>query len=417
MKLETKITHTVTHKQILGHKQQFALKVLSMNEQQLQKEIEQALEENPLLEVNEEVYERLSSQDVYEQASAIITKEKSLTELLEEQLHFCNQAVPEALALYLIDSLDQNGYLKISMEQVRKLFPYDEDTIEDTIALLQTFEPVGIFARNLQECLLIQLCHGEVPYDPIAIRLVNEHLEDLAQSRWLKICNEMDISNEELKTAVSLIRSLSPKPASGDSQGAIASKPVARISVVDQQIQIQMLQNYSFLQINQQYSSLKDEVASAYIKKHTGDAQVFLDAIEKRQSTISMIISCIAQHQRQFFLSQGVLLPYTLKDIAEELHLHESTVSRAISQKVIEFEHRYLPMKTFFPAKLESGQSNSSTLDRIKDIIANENKKKPYSDQVIAKLLEKEGIQISRRTVTKYREQLKLQSAQQRKLL
>lgn len=417
MKLETKITQTISHKQILGQKQQFALKVLSMNDQQLQKEIEQALEDNPLLEVNEALYDRASSQDIFEHASAMISQEKSLRDVLEEQLHFCTQPVQEDLALYLIDSLDANGYLPATMEDLMQIFPYDEDLIEDTIAILQTFEPTGIFARNLQECLLIQLCHSDIPYSPIAIRLVNEHLDDLAQSRWLKICGDMVISNEQLKEAVTLVRSLSPKPASGYQHNAIALRPVASISVVDGTIQIDMLQQYAYLQINQRYATLEDDVASTYIKKHTSDAQSFLDALQKRQSTLSLIISCVCRHQEAYFLRKEAFVPLNLKDVAEELHLHESTISRAISHKIIEFEQRYLPIKTCFPTRLESGQSSTGTLDRIRAIIKEENPKKPYSDQVIAKLLDKEGIQISRRTVAKYREQMKLKSAQQRKQL
>ena len=415
MKLEAKITHTITHKQKLSQKQQYALSVLSMNEQQLKEEIDQALEENPLLEVDDTLYQTSSSQDIYEHASAIVSKEKDLRQILEEQLQFCNQPILHDLAFFLIDSLDTNGYLTISTQELMSLFSYNEDEIEDTIAVLQTFEPSGIFARNLQESLLIQLCNGDIPYSPIAIQIVNEYLEDVACNRWSKISTELNISMDELRDAITLIRSLSPKPASPFHSSAQPIRPVARIHVADQSIHIEFLQKTSFLKINQEYANLKDEVASAYIKVPTSNAQTLLSALQKRESTLDAILKSICKYQQDYFLYHKELIPLTLKDISKEIDLHESTISRAISNKVIEFEQRYIPMKAFFPARLESGQSATGTIQRIKEIIRSEHPKKPYSDANIAKLLEREGVQISRRTVAKYRELAKLGTAQQRK--
>lgn len=416
MHLKTEITQVMTHKQTLTHRQQFALKILSMDDQQLQAEIEQALYENPLLEICDTIVTP-STLDSFDNALATIAKKKTLREVIEEQLHTSRQQIANDLADYLIDCLDSNGYLTVNTKEIQQLFPYDEDTIEDTIAVLQTFEPSGIFARSLQESLLIQLCNGFLPYHVNAVRIINNHLWDMAQYRWDTICQKMNITKKELRDAVDIIRSLSPRPASDYQQSAITIKPIAHIHVINDMIHIEVDQPYAKLQINPRYRQLENDMSTAYIKKHMRDAQIFLDALQKRSTTHSAILSSIVSIQKAYFLHQGSLVPLNLKDIARVVHLHESTVSRAISHNVVEFENRYIPIKTFFPARLESGQSTRSTLERIETIIKQEDRNHPLSDQDIVKQLQKEDIKISRRTVAKYRSQRKLGNALQRKKL
>lgn len=412
MHLKTNVVQTITQKQKLSMQQQYALNILTMSDAQLQMEMEKMVEENPLLEYSEDYVGIYNGEDIYEKASLFVHNKETLQDVLYFQLHTCDLPIDVSLAEFLIESLDSNGYLP---KDSLSFLGYDEEQIEDTLAILQTFEPYGVFARNVQECLLIQLCTTNFPYTKTAIHIVNFFMEELSTNHRKKICDTLHLPMQEVNAAIQLIRTLDPKPGAKYARDALPQKSEASIFILQDHIQIQMNYANCPLQINHQYDTLEDEVAKAYIQKATRHAQTFIDCLSKRTTTLFTILSCVCEIQYDYFLHGDELKPLTLKDVASKVNFHESTISRAISQKAIEFEGRYHPIKEFFSTRLESGQSVVSIHHKIQTLIMDENSHKPYSDQQIALLLEKEDIKISRRTVAKYREQLKIRPAAQRK--
>lgn len=411
MKLETRTNLTYKQTQTFTQKQQYALHILSMNNQQLQSEIRKAIEENPLLEIEEDSYCSSSSEDIYEKACAICYQEKSLFDLLEEQLRYYEDEIPYNLGLYLIDSLDCNGYLHIDNEEVLTLFSITEDTLEDVIERMQTFEPYGVFSRNLQECLLIQLSMQN-PLPKVAIEIVNQHLDDLAKGKWNSICKHLSLQKDVLQDAVSLIRNLNPKPTASYFNNTEYLTPEAKISIEHNTIKVTFLENNFSPRITSLSNSYEEAL---YFKDYYKSANLLISSIEKRTSTLHSVISCICSFQNDYFLKDALMKPCNLKDIAKELNVHESTISRAISNKSIEFQNRYISLKQFFPTKLENGQSNTSIISRIAELIKQESPCNPYSDQKLTELLQQEGIKSSRRAITKYREILKIPTSKLRK--
>lgn len=414
MKLENKLSQTQTMKQALSLQQQYALKVLSLNEIDLNKEIEAMIEENPLLEYTDEAYDSFNQHDTFEIASRILSQPVSLSEILIEQLNTTKHEINHQLAQYLIDSLDSNGYLPLTNKQIQGIFDLDEDEIEETIAILQTFEPIGVFARNIQESLLIQIVAKNHPLSQIALIIVNDYLEELSLNQLQKIALQSTIPFDTIQQAVSFIRTLEPKPAASYATYAAYSIPEAKVKILDDQIHIELNTTSRKLKVRR-YESITDEATLVYIQKYLSKAESFIHTLDKRENTLSSILSLICQYQKDFFLHHGKLVPLTYQKIANDLNLNESTISRAIANKTIEFENRNLALKSFFPSKLDSGQSSSEIHDIIKEIIQHENQQKPYSDQQIATLLAKRKITISRRTVAKYREQLNILPAANRK--
>lgn len=418
MNLSNKQLQTLTQTQKMTLKQQYHLKLLSYNDQQLLSEIEHQVEINPLLECDESFFQTgKSSQDsFYDQSLRYVHDEKSLQDELLEQCHVYPNEIYEDLATYLIESLDDDGYLRISNELIQQDTGYGDEEIEDTIAILQTFEPSGVCARNLQECLLIQLCNEDISHNPIAIHIVNEYLELLAMNKLQTIADELHVSLNDIKEAVDLIRSLQPKPASSYSQSSAYIFPEAKVTIEDQEIIITLTNAKIPLNIDRTYENQEDLVLQAYVKKHTKEAQMLIDGLQKRNDTLSKILHYIIQYQRTFFIDNGQLKALTLNQVAQAIEMHESTISRSVSSKSIEFNNQIYPLKFFFPKQLESGQSNNEIQLRMKEMIAKEDKHKPLSDQQMVDLLKNDNIIVSRRAIAKYRDQLQIPAASKRKV-
>lgn len=414
MKLSTNMTQTLHQKQTLSQRQQYALQILAMSDAALCKETEKMLEENPLFELSTDWDMNISNRDLYERASQIVSQPETLQDILYAQLHLCKFDLPYELAEHLIASLDEDGYLRMSDEEIEEAFAYPIDVIEDTIAILQGFEPAGVFARNLQECLLIQLCFADIPYSQTAIMIVNYHMQELADHAYEDIATALDISTEEVLIAVSLIQSLAPRPGAAYAKPCAYSIPDAIITIEDGDIHIDMLRNTKCFSIDEQYANIQDDIASAYVKKAMREAQLFIDSLDKRNQTLTAILACICKHQEGFFLHHEPYAPLTMQMIATELGFHESTISRALSLKTIEFEQRIIPLKDFFPSQV-NGQSSTYIQQRLLALVKQEPKQKPYSDSQLVNLLKQEKIEISRRTVAKYREQCHIPAVAKRR--
>lgn len=418
MNLVNKQLQTLTQQQKLTLKQQYHLKLLSFSDQQLLHEIEHQVESNPLLECEESFFQvnHMEQDSFYDQSLRYVHDEKTLQDELLEQYHTYPQALPEDLANYLIESLDDNGYLRLDNETIQQDSGYSEETIEDVIAILQTFEPAGICARDLQECLLIQLCHESMEPQPIAIRIVNECLDLLAMNKLKDIADMLHVDIDDVSDAVNVIRGLQPKPGAKYSKSSSYVFPEAKITIEDHSLKITLTNQHMPLTINRAYEKSEDLVLQAYVKKHMKDAQLLIDGIQKRNETLSKILQCITSYQSNFFFESAQLKPLTLQNVAQMIEMHESTVSRCVSSKSIEFNDQIYPLKFFFPAQLESGQSNNEIQLRMKDMINKEDKHKPLSDQQMADMLKKEDIIVSRRAIAKYRDQMQIPAASKRKI-
>lgn len=418
MKLETSVLQTLTQQQKLSIRQQQDLKVLEMNNQDLQKKIEEELEINPMLEYDESYETGIITkwEDPFSLVLNYVINEKTLTDILQEQIDYYPHAIIKDVAEFIIQSLDDNGYLTISNKEIQQTFPcYSLDDIEDTIQIIQTFEPLGVCARNLQECILIQLCTQNTSLSKLAILLVNDYLQEIAENKLPDIANALSLPLEEIVKAVELIRSTNPRPAEIYAKTSSYIIPDIQISVEQEEIHIYLLRKTFGLHISSYPIQDNDQQTTQYIRQQKKQAEQLLSSIHKRNTTLENIMQIICSVQKDFFLYDTPLKPFTLKMAAEELNVHESTISRAISEKYIVFEGQIYSLKTFFPNKLQEETSTLVVQSHLKKLIAEEDKKKPHSDQKLCDLLKEEGYTISRRTVAKYRDMLHIPSASKRK--
>lgn len=418
MKLETRVLQTMTQQQKLSLRQQQDLKILEMNTQDLHKRIEEELETNPMLEFDESYETGIITkwEDPFSLVLNYVTNEKTLTDVLQEQIDLYPHKIIKELAEFIIQSLDDNGYLTISNKEIQQAFQnYSLDDIEDTIQTIQTFEPLGVCARNLQECILIQLCTQNTSTAKLAICLVNDYLQEIAENKLPQIAQNLFLPLEDIVKAVELIRSMNPKPGEIYAKTSNYIVPDIQISVEQDEIHIYLLRKTYGLHIPSYTIEENDSQTNQYIQQQKKQAEQLLSSIHKRNSTLEEIMRIICTVQKDFFLYDSPLKPLTLKMVAEELKVHESTISRAISEKYIVFEGQIYSLKTFFPNKLQEETSTSEVQSRLKHLISQENKKKPYSDQKLCDLLNEEGYNISRRTVAKYRDLLHIPPASKRK--
>lgn len=408
-----------------------AIELLQYSTAELEQYIREQELENPLIELKEKSGTELidggfrrsgmSGNNTGIMTEAISAGEENTRDMLYEnaKLAFSDRST-RTLLKFLIYNLDDNGYLSPLGQNP----PYTDDQIEQGIRLLQTFCPIGTGARNLQECLLLQIEYS-YPEEISAKILIEKHLELLAERRWKEISSRMKLSLADIKALYEFIQTLCPKPcpitAGSPSDFLI---PDILVETINGQLTFKLNDSHlPDIQMNACYSPAlrpKDE-ASKYIATQYQSYQWLLQSIEQRRSTIIKIVKILLDRQKDFFIhGREHLNPLTLKEAAEAIGMHESTVSRAISNKVIQTTFGSFELKQLFPSKLTNSEGSSISQTKVKSLmqqcISQENKQKPLSDQKIAEYLcASEGIPISRRTISKYREELRIPSASMRK--
>ena len=379
-----------------------------------------------------------------EEITEIPTPEKqSLNEQLMSQLRLLNLS-PELFRLgeEIIGNIDEDGYLAVSLEDIVKdleLFenikiPYDQ--AEKLLKQIQHFEPLGIASRNLQECLLVQLEEKDInpKIKNIAKKILSEYFDDFTSKRYEALENKLKITRDELKEALNVIQHLNPKPGEGTLTNTDVQQitPDLIVEKVDNKFivylndknipQIRINPEYEFI-LKKKLKKIKsgdEKELKKFIKEKLDAAKWFIDAIEQRKITLLRVMNLIVEKQKDFFeYGEKHLKPMIYKDIAEPLNLDISTISRVVNGKYVQSPVGIHELKYFFSEGLEteSGEaiSNKNVKIRIKEIIENEDKSNPYSDDEIAKILNQEGIKIARRTVAKYREQLGIPVAKLRR--
>jgi RNA polymerase sigma-54 factor len=356
------------------------------------------------------------------------SREITLSEHLMFQLQFTElSGSRRQIGKYIIESLDRNGYLTQSAEEIAEQLRVPEEKVKQVIDVVRTFEPVGVGASNLKECLLIQL---EVlgRNDPTTRLIVEEHLEDIAANRLACIARTVGISVREVQAIADIIKNLEPKPGRPFSSGSdtkyiIPDVLVEKIgdeyvvSVNDAGVPKLLVSPYYRRILS---SADKDSGISQFLTGRLNSALWLIKSIEQRSQTIYNVVKAVVSHQIQFFdRGEKYLKPLTLKKIADDIGIHESTVSRSISGKYLQTPRGVFEIKYFFTSGVSDGSlegmASGSIKALIREIVAAEDLSSPLSDQTIAERLRAKGIEISRRTIAKYRDEMGILSSSKRR--
>jgi RNA polymerase sigma-54 factor len=427
-----------------------AIEILQYNSMELNRFIDEQLLENPTLEkeeielvkdkVEEIDWNAVADDDYHNRYGdmsynkdkeeynyeSFISKNMELKEFLETQLVFSNlDEKYYSVARYLINSVGINGYLEYDNKKIHDEFDISDEMINEVVLYLQEFEPVGVFARNIKECLLIQLYRND-DENKIARIIVSDYLDELSNNNLKKISVELDLPVHKVQEIVDYIKTLEPKP--GRVFNNVNTKYIEAdviVKKIDGEYKI-IISKYTAprLFLSSFYKKIvKDsktkEYEKEYIKKNLQKAIFLIKSIEQRRDTIYRVVEEIVKKQYNFF-EKGVLYlkMLNMKDVANSVGVHESTVSRTANGKYLQCDHGLFELKYFFQAGIqteEGGISAESIKLIMKKIVKEENKKNPISDQKIADSLLKYGVSCSRRTITKYRKAIGMESSRKRK--
>lgn len=432
MKFGMQLAQSTVQKLSLTAELRQSVHILQLAGQELSEYLQEQAMENPVLEI--ETYTEytakkstLRSQTRIDPLSLVA---KAMSDTLETsllkqiRLQGVNGELYRASA-YWAGNLDESGYVTVDISEVSRMTGVSAEVALKALQTLQTMEPAGVCARNLQECLLLQIRRNrQSPHG--AERLVTDCLQELALCRWERISAKLVCTQEMAREIASFVRTLDPRPGARFHSGLhSAVTPDAYVYESQEGIKVEINPaSMPKISVNRDYywdiQRSGCLSSSEFIKGKLKDAMWLVRSLRQRRITISKVIFAILQEQPRF-IRDGVqgLRPLTLKTIADRLSLHESTISRAVNQKYVNTPHGVFELKYFFSAGLPNSQGENISITRVKakltELVAQESKNKPYSDQKLAQLLGDAGIQISRRTVTKYREELQILNSMYRK--
>ncbi len=457
MRLGYDLTLEQAQKLVMTPELRQAIQLLQYNSLELNEYLEIQMESNPMLEVANNSIEHENIEELGKEAEDIDWKEflgkyddisyterrdknikevtyenfisysPSLKEYLLSQLNLTNMDEKENnVGQFIIESVDENGYLATSLDSIAEELNVSFEYAENVLFQIQTFDPVGVGARDLKECLIIQLIDRKIE-DPNVFTIVENYLEDIANNRMMKISKELNIDIKEVQKICDVIRSLEPKPGrgfGGSSDNIRYIVPDITLQHVDGEY-IVVLNDVTGprLNINSFYKELvsktNDPQISQFLNSKLNSALWVIKSIEQRRMTIYRVVKSILKFQLDFFeKGEKFLKPLTLKEVADDIGVHESTVSRATNGKYMQTPRGVFELKYFFSSGVSGEKGDVSAISiksTLKDLIENENHKKPLSDQQISNLLKEKGISISRRTVAKYREEMNIASSSMRR--
>ncbi|ELH7989045.1 RNA polymerase factor sigma-54 [Shigella flexneri] len=457
---------------------QQAIRLLQLSTLELQQELQQALESNPLLEqidTHEEIDTReTQDSETLDTADALEQKEMpeelpldaswdtiytagtpsgtsgdyiddelpvyqgETTQTLQDYLMWQVELTPfsdtdRAIATSIVDAVDETGYLTVPLEDILESMGDEEiyiDEVEAVLKRIQRFDPVGVAAKDLRDCLLIQLSQFDktTPWLEEARLIISDHLDLLANHDFRTLMRVTRLKEDVLKEAVNLIQSLDPRPGQSIQTGEpeyVIPDVLVRKHNGHWTVELNS-DSIPRLQINQHYASMcnnaRNDGDSQFIRSNLQDAKWLIKSLESRNDTLLRVSRCIVEQQQAFF-EQGeeYMKPMVLADIAQAVEMHESTISRVTTQKYLHSPRGIFELKYFFSSHVntEGGGEASSTAIRalVKKLIAAENPAKPLSDSKLTSLLSEQGIMVARRTVAKYRESLSIPPSNQRKQL
>jgi RNA polymerase sigma-54 factor len=335
--------------------------------------------------------------------------------------------VKKEIGRHIIGNLDGNGYLKTSVEEISESTGHTQEQVIEALSFVQKFDPIGVAARDLKECLLIQARFRNLQ-DTVVEEILLEHMDKLENKKYDQIAKSLSIPIQEVKSAVSVITSLEPKPGRSfhDEETIYISPDIYVFRVGDDYVIDLNEDGLPKLRISQYYRQIlsrRDSLSERdrqYIQEKLKSAAWLIKSIHQRQRTIYRVTESIVRFQREFF-DRGTahLKPLVLRDVAEDIQMHESTISRVTTNKYVHTPQGVFELKYFFNSAINSldGESiaSESVKEHIRNIVKSENKAKPYSDQEVADLLRNLNINIARRTVAKYRETMGILPSRKRK--
>ena len=457
---------------------QQAIRLLQLSTLELQQELQQALESNPLLEqidTHEEIDTReTQDSETLDTADALEQKEMpeelpldaswdtiytagtpsgtsgdyiddelpvyqgETTQTLQDYLMWQVELTPfsdtdRAIATSIVDAVDDTGYLTVPLEDILESMGDEEidiDEVEAVLKRIQRFDPVGVAAKDLRDCLLIQLSQFDktTPWLEEARLIISDHLDLLANHDFRTLMRVTRLKEDVLKEAVNLIQSLDPRPGQSIQTGEpeyVIPDVLVRKHNGHWTVELNS-DSIPRLQINQHYASMcnnaRNDGDSQFIRSNLQDAKWLIKSLESRNDTLLRVSRCIVEQQQAFF-EQGeeYMKPMVLADIAQAVEMHESTISRVTTQKYLHSPRGIFELKYFFSSHVntEGGGEASSTAIRalVKKLIAAENPAKPLSDSKLTSLLSEQGIMVARRTVAKYRESLSIPQSNHCKIL
>ena len=446
MKLGYDLTIEQTQKLALTPELIQAIQILQFSTQELDSYVQEQLLINPVIETAGEKpaeefelpdpervtdsyrgeYRREEKQQYpYEQHA---TNDVTLVEHLMFQLQFAPLCEAQRKAgKYIIESLDDNGYLTQSRQELAAGLGLEPEEIEKVLEVIHTFEPAGVGAEDLSECLLIQLA-AQGRLTELKQRVISDFLEDMASNRLSVIARKLGTDTEHIQKIADEIRTLDPKPgrafASQDETRYIT--PDVFVEKEDGEYHVIINEgSVPHLMVSSYYrqvlrESANDRNLAEYLNDRINTANWLIKSIEQRKQTIYNVVSAVVRHQRDFFeYGSKHIKPMTLKQIAEDVGIHESTVSRSINGKYMQSPRGVFEIKYFFTSGVSAGEGEGMSSNAVKSIIREmveqEDSKKPCSDQYMADRMQADGINISRRTVAKYREEMGIPSSQKRK--
>ncbi len=411
-----------------------AIEILPLTTYELYQYVIKKAEENPFIELNENVQNvpnsprrQTGNENNDNSLDFLPSPEPSMDKKLLDQLRWINVTEAEHKLLeYLILNLDENGYLTVPDPEVCDLFKLSAEEYENILTILHQFEPLGIGARNLAECLAIQ-AKEKFPEETLLVPLITSYLQQLADKQWGTISKHLDIPLTRIKQLFELIQTLDPKPgASLHSNKATYVTPDIIIDMDDNNGSFMVSLNDYYIpsfRFNKTYSDemIHLNVEKQYITEKYRQFQWLQRSIEQRRQTILKIMQTLLIRQKELF-TEGFssLEPLTLKEVAVDIGMHESTVSRATANKIIQTPIGTFALRRLFSTKIAKDDGTNTSQVQVKkflrDMISGENKQKPLSDQKITDYFRAEkGIEISRRTIAKYREEMKIPSSSKRK--
>jgi len=478
MALEQKLHLKLSQKLIMTPSLQQAIKLLQLSKLELQEVLNQELLENPLLEEtaeetkSEETDAQETKTETEEEAKKVETKEKekdsfdeidydayfqdyieygynprmseeheefpientltrppNLTDHLTWQL-MMSDASPriKEIGQFIIGNIDEDGYLRATNEEIMAAGRYEAEEVAQAVRAIQSLDPIGVGARDLRECLLLQLEFLEVD-EPLVETIIRDHWDMFMQRHFVQLSKVLGIDMKMLEGIVEVIKHLDPKPGRKYSnERAIYVEPDVYVQKVgDEYVIVLNEDGMPKLRINGSYRAMLNSMDSKqdgetvnYIKDKIRSAVWLIKSLDQRQRTIYKVAESIVKHQREF-LEKGIdyLRPLVLRDVADDIQMHESTVSRVVSNKYMHTPRGLFLMKYFFHSGIDSetGEDISSLTvkKKIQSYIDGEDPRKPLSDSKIMKILNDEGINIARRTVAKYRDELNIPSSTDRK--
>lgn len=444
---------TQEQKLIMTQQMQLSVKLLQMSTHELQEYVDKEVQENPVLDVNyveqekvEGSRERLDLKELfkylefdnyghnsYEKNDDEVSPFNFIAETCSLKNYLKNQVLElekreniKGIAIYIIENLDEKGYLDSSVESIAAQLKLPQAPIEEALNLVQSLEPAGIGARDLKECLKLQI-YRKNKDDEVVFRIIDDFLEALAENKYSLIAKELGIDVKRAQQYGDFIKTLEPKPSRGFFTGEEVKyiTPDAYIKKINDEFFILMNESVvPRLSINSIYKEIinndSDKNAVSYVKDKMNSALFLIKSIEQRKSTVYRVLEKLLELQKEYFeKGDAYLRPMTLREIAESLNMHESTISRAIRDKYIHTSKGTIKIKSLFTVGLSScGNEDVSAQiikKAIKDLIDKEEQDKPFSDQKLCDLLNEAGMNISRRTVAKYREEMNIKSSSKRK--